>query len=335
MDARDRLQAYPTVLATVLKSSPLLPHVWDPALRSIDVAEHQSRTIDAAEMRLREGLPPGGWIRLEGVRENDQLGLAVQTNAPQEIAVRGHSGATATLWPGDLLRMGRYGWVLQRYAAGQGVGLMPVDPITGASMTLRDVRVGDRLDIERLHVPAGQSVAITGRSGAGKSTLIHEIVGRRRGVGQVLIAGQSRAGAVDPAAKTIAWVPQQDLLHDDLTVRQQTASMIRLVGNRRTDAAKPDAVATRWLRAVGLGEKLDSMPDQLSGGQKRRARLAAAIGRLPGVLLLDEPDSGLDPDTATEIPRFAAHFWAARVHRGDGDPSSRRFGAIRPADCAA
>ncbi len=285
----------------------LRPHVWDQSRGSIDIAQHDRRTIDVNDLGLRDTLPPG--VRLElrcGVSELS-VGLLGSADEPTPITVAGRRVREGTLRDGDLLTIGCYGWIATAYARGNGMGLEPIDPIAGCSIELENVvvagRKSPRLQIEHLQIPAGQSVAIIGHSGAGKSTLMDELVGRRIGSGTVRIDGVSRDGAADPAPRRIASVPQADVMHEELTIWRQTESMIRLAG-----IASPRAAARRSLRGVGLFDKLGDRPSELSGGQLRRARLAAAIGRRPGILLLDEPDSGLDPQTAADIRRLLRTF---------------------------
>lgn len=215
------------------------------------------------------------------------------------LAIRGKVCRCGVLHPGDLLTIGSYPWVFHAYSQGQGFGLEPANPIAGARVQLQDVAVGNRLNIPELRLDSGTSVGIIGETGTGKSTLIREIAETRVGSGKVLIGGHSRDQSPDPAAQCVAYVPQMDLLYDDMTVIQQTVDYVQLV--------KPKVKLSdidESLRVVGLLKLKDRLPSQLSGGQVRRMRLAAALARRPGVLVLDEPDSGLDPETALSVRRL-------------------------------
>ncbi|WP_145351977.1 ATP-binding cassette domain-containing protein [Roseimaritima multifibrata] len=231
--------------------------------------------------------------------DNRQLYVRIVREMPSEdswMTVRGKVTNQDVLAAGDLLTIGQYAWVLHVYAEGNGVGLEPVDPMHGATIEFNDLQVGNRLDIDHLGIGAGELVAVTGPSGAGKSTLITELAGHRCGRGEVRIGNVSRNESHDPAIYQIAYVPQQDIVHADLTIAQQVIDYVGL-----TCSAPASDEAERALRMVGLRDLTMRFPDQISGGQLRRARLAAAISRGPTVLVLDEPDSGLDPATAALI----------------------------------
>jgi ABC-type multidrug transport system ATPase subunit/pimeloyl-ACP methyl ester carboxylesterase len=279
----------------------LAAHPTDPW--RTDLAPGEKLIITASDLKYRDALSANSRLELESSTDGKQLRVELQGEVHFPVLIGGSEGISGTLQNGEHLTLGKYAWIFRVYASGQGAGLEPIDPLPGVSLLLKDVKVGDRLNIPHLHIPAGQSVAIIGRSGAGKSTLIRELVEPRKGNGEVTIGGVSRSWPHDPASLAIAYLPQDDLVHEDLTLAQQTRSLISLV-NPADVSKETDEV----LRAVGLFECKDRFPNQVSGGQLRRARFAAALGRKPGVLLLDEPDSGLDPETAEEIYRLIKTF---------------------------
>lgn len=219
------------------------------------------------------------------------------------LTIRGHRCTQGRLRPGDLLTVGPYAWIFHAYAQGVGYGLEAANPLAGCSVELSNVTVGKRLDVEHLRIEAGEFVGVVGSSGSGKSTLIREIGEKRAGRGKVWIGGRNRDAEEDPAVELVAYVPQGDVVHDDLTVDQQTRDYVRLVDPKASDEHVNKAMQTVGLRDVG-----SRYPSELSGGQLRRSRLAAALGRRPGVLLLDEPDSGLDPVTALDVRRLLRTF---------------------------
>lgn len=282
-----------------LNSHPVDPLSWEfpPGAKT---------TITSTALKYRDALPTDSSLQIE--HPAGEAVLKVELNGQFDgsglrVQIGGEECHSGELRTGDLLILGRYAWIFRAYATGQGVGLEPIDPLPGVGLTLTAVKVGNRLNIPDLHIPAGQSVAIIGRSGAGKSTLIRELVEQRKGKGDVEIGGVLREWPHDPASYTIAYLPQTDLVHEDLTLRQQTESFISLSCNDDSQEKADES-----LRAVGLFEQKNSFPENVSGGQLRRARFASALGRNPGVLLLDEPDSGLDPETAEEIYRLIKTF---------------------------
>ena len=140
-----------------------------------------------------------------------------------------------------------------------------------------------------LDIPTGQVVGLLGPSGCGKSTLIRSIVGV-----QVV-----RAGTIDvlgePAGSKglrhrVGYVTQAPSVYDDLSVVQNVRYFGAVLGRSKADADQ--AVAT-----VGLTDHATQLVGNLSGGQRSRASLAAALVGRPELLVLDEPTVGLDPVT--------------------------------------
>jgi ABC-2 type transport system ATP-binding protein len=146
----------------------------------------------------------------------------------------------------------------------------------------------------RLH--AGEIYALLGPNGAGKTSLVRAVCGRLR-----LEAGEVRLLGGDPRRdralrRGLGLVPQEIALYPDLTVRENLVLFARLAGLPRGEVRAAVAEGLAW---ATLGDRADSPVAILSGGQKRRANLAAGALHRPGVLLLDEPTVGVDP-TARE-----------------------------------
>ena len=136
-------------------------------------------------------------------------------------------------------------------------------------------------------VAAGSVTGLLGPSGSGKSTLMRAVVGVQRVAGgSVEVLGHS-AGA--PALRTqLGYMTQAPSVYGDLTVRENLTFFARVVGESTT-------TVDRVLAEVSLQEHADQLVASLSGGEKARASLAAALLGEPQLLVLDEPTVGLDP----------------------------------------
>ena len=147
-----------------------------------------------------------------------------------------------------------------------------------------------------LEVARGEAVTLLGRNGAGKTTTISAIVGFiRPRRGQVRVLGRDVTGcAPHVIARTgIALVPQGRRVFGDLTVRENLTLTARSGGGWDLD---------RVLELFpGLARRLDSLGDQLSGGEQQMLAIGRALMRDPEVLLLDEPSEGLAPKLVDEI----------------------------------
>lgn len=138
-----------------------------------------------------------------------------------------------------------------------------------------------------LAVPAGTVTGLLGPSGCGKTTLIRSIAGTQ------ILAGGTVTVLGEPAGsptnrERVGYVTQASSVYPDLTVRQNLAYFAALAGSRAASVA-------RALDDVGLRPQADDLTGNLSGGQRTRVSLAAALISEPDVYLLDEPTVGLDP----------------------------------------
>jgi lipoprotein-releasing system ATP-binding protein len=155
-----------------------------------------------------------------------------------------------------------------------------------------------------LRVEAGELVAIVGQSGAGKSTLLH-ILGAldAPSAGTVYCASTSVAelNSREAAAfrnRVIGYVWQFHYLLPEFTAQENVAMPLLAKGQNRREAL---AVAGNWLREVGLDDRRDHRPGELSGGEQQRVALARALVNNPRLLLADEPTGDLDERTAGQV----------------------------------
>lgn len=153
-----------------------------------------------------------------------------------------------------------------------------------------------------LRVMPGESLAIIGRSGAGKSTLLSLLAGLDTpSQGRILFDGQP-LDQLDDAARAalrleqISFIFQSFHLLPELNALDNVRLPLEIQG--RADA---DTRARHWLGQVGLGQRLDHYPAQLSGGEQQRVAIARAFATEPRVLFADEPTGNLDDDTGHQI----------------------------------
>ncbi|EHI75412.1 ABC transporter ATP-binding protein [Streptococcus criceti] len=148
-------------------------------------------------------------------------------------------------------------------------------------------------------IEKGELVIILGASGAGKSTVLNILGGMdSNDEGQVIIDGTDIANfnskqLTDYRRTDVGFVFQFYNLVPNLTAKEN----VELASEIVTDAR--DAAAT--LREVGLGQRLDNFPAQLSGGEQQRVSIARAVAKNPKILLCDEPTGALDYQTGKQV----------------------------------
>ncbi|MBI3263021.1 MAG: ATP-binding cassette domain-containing protein [Acidobacteria bacterium] len=150
----------------------------------------------------------------------------------------------------------------------------------------------------------GHTKIVLGASGAGKSIMLKLILGLLRPDGGVIRVDGRRVDQMSErelmeVRANVGMVFQEGALFDSLTVRENVG--FKLYEQTRIPLEEVDARVGEVLGFVGLGEFIDRMPSELSGGQRRRVAIARALAARPGVLLYDEPTTGLDPLTATTV----------------------------------
>ena len=164
------------------------------------------------------------------------------------------------------------------------------------------------LDGVSFTVRRGETKIILGRSGGGKSTAIRLILGLLKpDSGQILIDGVDITDYTEEemmeVRQKIGMVFQEGALFDSLSVYENVAYRLREQGV--IDEDEIQAEVERMLRFVDLEDAIDKMPDELSGGMRRRVGIARALVGDPEIVLFDEPTAGLDPPTARTICELA------------------------------
>lgn len=159
--------------------------------------------------------------------------------------------------------------------------------------------------------PAGDFVSIVGPSGSGKSTLLLMLGGMLSPTsGRVLLEGQSLYdlgydGRARLRRQRIGFVFQTFNLIPYLTALENVKVPLYLSG---TSDAEQETKASALLERVGLGDRLDHKPGELSVGQQQRVALARMLANDPAVILADEPTGNLDPETSQQVIQFFEQF---------------------------
>lgn len=156
-----------------------------------------------------------------------------------------------------------------------------------------------------LTVFKGENVAVLGKSGSGKSVLIKIIVGLLKpDKGEVIVLGKQvdtlNQKELDALRLRIGFSFQNSALYDSMNIYQNLAFPLTMNVKNLTKQQVDEAVEEA-LEAVGLKDKINQMPADLSGGQRKRIGIARTLILKPEIMLYDEPTSGLDPVTSTEI----------------------------------
>ena len=162
------------------------------------------------------------------------------------------------------------------------------------------------LDDVTVDIEKGEFVFIVGTSGSGKSTFIRLLLKEEEASkGDIYVAGKHLAKLspwkVPYLRRNIGTVFQDFKLLQDKTVFDNVGFALEVIGKPKhvIDQRVPEI-----LELVGLGDKLNNYPDELSGGEQQRVSIARACVNRPLVLLADEPTGNLDPSTSVEIMRL-------------------------------
>lgn len=159
------------------------------------------------------------------------------------------------------------------------------------------------LDNVSLDVPAGKVMVIIGPSGSGKSTLLRCINYLETPTnGQVWFNGEKMSGdqkELNRHRAEIGMVFQSFNLYAHLTILQNITLALKVV--KKLDEKEAETLAMEQLKRVGIADKADKMPAQISGGQQQRAAIARALVNNPRIVFADEPTGNLDSHTGDAI----------------------------------
>jgi putative ABC transport system ATP-binding protein len=191
----------------------------------------------------------------------------------------------------------------------------PAIALSGINLSLGRgaARVHILKDVD-LHIGAGEAIGLVGPSGSGKTTLLMVLAGLERAdTGSIVVAGEDLTHLDEDAlarfrGRNVGIVFQSFHLIPTMTALENVAVPLELAG----DPAAFER-AREELAEVGLAERLDHYPAQLSGGEQQRVALARALAPNPAILVADEPTGNLDEATGKQIIEL---LFKGHVERG-------------------
>ncbi len=186
----------------------------------------------------------------------------------------------------------------------------PVVELKNVSKWFPDPRNGNRLvAIENINIQiadeeSGEFVVLLGPSGCGKSTILNLVSGLLTAdEGEVRVFGQRVAGP-DPHSAT---VPQAYTCFPWLTALGNVEFGLAVQGKPKKERRE---IAIEYLNKVGLGDRLQARPKELSGGMQQRVAIARTLAMKPRIVLMDEPFGALDAQTRAEMQQMLLQLWA-------------------------
>lgn len=210
-------------------------------------------------------------------------------------------GGSATLGPSDIVGVGHstfriVGDRLEEFVDTGEVSFSArhlTVTVDGGKQILKDVSFG---------VPEKSLIAVIGPSGSGKSTLLKALTGYRPAdQGEVLYDNRNLYKQFAELRQRIGLVPQDDILHKELSVKKALKYAAKLRFPADTTAAERDARIDEVLRELKLDIHKDKKVTSLSGGQRKRVSVALELLTKPSLIFLDEPTSGLDPGMDRDV----------------------------------
>ena len=157
-----------------------------------------------------------------------------------------------------------------------------------------------------MHLVEGENLVIMGKSGSGKSVMIKCLIGLEEAdSGSIVIMdkdiGKLTHDELDELRTEIGFLFQGSALYDSMTIRENLEFPLRRHTKKFGIIKDTTPLVMEALENVGLAHTIDLMPEELSGGMKRRIALARTLILMPKIILYDEPTTGLDPITGKEI----------------------------------
>ena len=183
-------------------------------------------------------------------------------------------------------------------------------PTKNAIITIKDLhkQFGSNVVLNgfNLDLFEGENLVVMGKSGSGKSVMIKCVIGLEQpDSGSILVMNQEinnlEQEALDELRTEIGFLFQGSALYDSMSVRENLEFPLRRHTKKFGVIKDTTPLVMEALESVGLAHAIDLMPNELSGGMKRRIALARTLILKPKIILYDEPTTGLDPITSKEI----------------------------------
>jgi phospholipid/cholesterol/gamma-HCH transport system ATP-binding protein len=188
-----------------------------------------------------------------------------------------------------------------------------MDPYSKNNKTIIEIKdlkksYGDNhvLNGFNMRLVEGENLVIMGKSGSGKSVMIKCLIGLDEpDSGSITVMGKNirklEREELDELRTEVGFLFQGSALYDSMTVRENLEFPLRRHTKKFGAIKDTTPLVMEALENVGLAKTIDLMPEELSGGMKRRIALARTLILQPKIILYDEPTTGLDPITAKEI----------------------------------
>ncbi len=221
--------------------------------------------------------------------------------------VNGIRSSSRTLVAGDVVRIGPYKLVFT------GDAIEHIDDSKRVRLDAHEISkmIGDAVLLDKISFAAqpGEVFVIAGTSGAGKSTLLDALNGSRPPTsGRVLVNGADLYRAYDALRPLIGYVPQHSILPETLPLRRALRYVASLRLPPDVSGEEADRRVDDVMRQLDLERRADVPIGMLSGGQQKRASIAAELIANPGLFFLDEPTSGLDPGLTQRVTEIVSEL---------------------------
>lgn len=279
----DTIHVGPHQLRVTLRNNKLTLLVIDHIY--VDNAKSEPLTSEWSEIEI-PGFSHGAKARItKGIAEIKPHSATVNESGKSIRSIKLHDGENLR-FPTSTIEFKKDVLIAQETVSGFDVNVRNLQVNVGKKAILRGVN---------FDVSAGEILAVIGRSGQGKSTLLKLLQGLHKSSSGSLV----KIGGVNyrksEIRKRVAVLPQNPLLRMDLTVEENILDGAAISMNKADFKKDAKKRAEKFCELFGLSDRRKNLVNTLSGGELRRAALARELMGSPGLILLDEPLSGLDP----------------------------------------